>query len=243
MCSSDLTRGRLADLAGLGLVRELPGNWWRRIGADWVSKGMEPAEVRGIHAALLAVMPTDGPQRLAHAAAAGLDVTGEAIAASRSYAQRGRFAAAAAALASGLLLVRGQARSRRGVAERTLLVELAIVALAQNTPVDLEQALYELGRAADAALSGVAQLLRAAREAFRGPGPLVLDHVAGLSLGDPRLERWRREVMVRVAVRSAEPTRSALIRECVEWASRATDPDTLARGRVWEGNEAYRRGA
>ncbi|WP_428267061.1 protein kinase domain-containing protein [Haliangium sp.] len=205
----------------------------------WIRLGLAVpvgARLRITTAALDELSHDDGVDRAA--------MTPEQVAAAASdLLVRGHLERARGLLRRGLGLVRR--RVATASAEPALLAIWARLALEQRGPRDLDEALYEVGRATvrSPEVAAIETLLRSAWYAERGDSARARDALTALpTLTDPALELWRHGVSLRLAAREGPAREAAVLATARAWAEAQPVPDARARVLDWQARHDYQRG-
>jgi len=165
-----------------------------------------------------------------------------AAAAAREQLALGRRDQARAVLTQALLVCRNQGD---GDAESELLSVWAEMALEQRSPVALDVAIYQVGRALVRTPLTVAleTLLQSALHVEHGEADRARVLLAELAcFGNPGLEVWRHAIILRATARvdGGLDAHRAALEQASAWAEDQDDPDVQARVLGWLGHLAYK---
>ncbi len=185
------------------------------------------------------------PGRLQHLVAAGEieEVVHESAALARAFRLRGALGKARVALVEGLAASR--LPGLEGPVADSLLRSLALVALAENTPMALETAIYEFSRRGELeeTFRGQMKLMSLALKVHSIMGDERLSEVRELgAFQDPEFERHRLMLWFRLSAGAPEQARSVVIAEIHAFAARRLGPEVDAFVETVRGTDHYRNG-
>ncbi|MES2643727.1 MAG: serine/threonine-protein kinase [Myxococcota bacterium] len=232
----------LKELERVGAVRRTEDGRFEPRYAALALHEWGPEQRRLAHAALAATLDPGTVGRFAHLIGAGelSSAAHEARLLAGRLVADGYVGRAIGVLSQGLYAAREAGDID---AEAALLVEATQAALVDGVAGSMKYVRYELGRTHGPFVAPLDTLLRAGLAQVAGDLPELEAALGELQpFDDPRLEVWRKAVLLYRGMRQGLPAASAHVDECMAWAEASGSSFLLGRVLGWKGLLRYGEG-